>query len=138
MLLYSLPKFRVMFIDYIGWVPTPIVDAFADNVVNRTTNALKKELERRKSGVDLSSLTVEEAAKKLFVSKLVEQKKLENAAFEDMIDSSPASKAALEDRVRLLEKQLKDSVGSQMPPEVRQSIDDHLARTKARLRNTKA
>lgn len=107
------------------------MDIFADSIVQRTAKAMKTELERSKNDLDLSNLSVEEAAKKVFATKLLEQKKREMESFQLLIDDPKVTKKDLEDRIQLLQKQLGDL---SMPEGARSSLEDYLRRTKARLR----
>ena len=107
------------------------MDIFADSIVQRTAKAMKTELERSKNDFNLSNLSVEEAAKKVFAAKLIEQKKREMESFQLLIDDPKVTKKDLEDRIQLLQKQLGDL---SMPEGVRSSLEDYLRRTKARLR----
>ena len=92
---------------------------------------MKAELERDKQDLNLSNLSVEEAAKKLFTAKLIEQKKREMESFQLLIDDPKVTKSDLDERILLLQKQLGDS---SMPEGVRNLLEDYLRRTKARLR----
>jgi DNA-binding transcriptional regulator PaaX len=119
---------------YSGWVPSAIVDIFADNMAQRTATAMKSELERGKKDLNLSNLSVEEAAKRMFAAKVIEDKKKEYEIFQQLIDDPKVTKPALEERIRLLEKQLRDASTAQMPQDVLNSIEEYLRRTKERLK----
>lgn len=116
--------------DYGGWVPSPIVGIFAENMVTRTLKAMKKEVEQEPEQVE--KLSVDAEAKKIIANMEKERKEAEK-----MQSNSLASlkKEDIKSRVRIIEKQLWDIGNDHSMNEMRKELTSELEKAREKLKS---
>ena len=90
--------------DYGGWISSLIVDLFADNMVKRTMNSMKKEAEPESYGAQ-ENLSIEEEVKRTIERLKLEQKQRDKDASNSL---EKLSMKDVQNRIKILEKQLSD------------------------------
>jgi len=93
--------------NYNGWIPNLIVDLLAQNFVDRTLYSLKAKFEN-KSKLNTDALSVEEAAKKIFLARQEESKNKEFESVQSFVTDASTSKNDIKERIQILNKQLAD------------------------------
>ena len=116
--------------DYGGWIPSPIVGIFAQNIVTRTLTSMKKEIEKESEQVE--TLSIDAEAKKKIAKMEKERKEAEK------LQSNSLANLKREDvmnRIKMIEKQLWEISSDSNMIEMRRELTSELQKAREKLRS---